>query len=61
MKRWLHSFLSALFLTMLVTLPALAGDKPVRSKGQTLYVPAYSHVLHGDRRQPLFHPSWRPS
>ena len=53
MKRRLHSFLGALFLTMLVTLPAHAGDKTVRSKGQTLYVPAYSHVLHGDRSQPF--------
>ena len=61
MRRWLYTFLIALLPATLVALPAIAGDKPVRSKGQTLYVPAYSHVLHGDRRQPLFHPSWRPS
>ena len=53
MRRWSYFFLSGLFPAMLLTLPALAGDKPVRSKGQTLYVPAYSHVLHGDRNQPF--------
>ena len=53
MRRWLHPLLSALFLAALVTLPALAADKPVRSKGQTLYVPAYSYVVHGDRKQPF--------
>jgi len=53
MRRSSYLLLSALFLTTVVTLPALAGDKPVRSKGQTLYVPAYSHVLHGDRNQPF--------
>lgn len=53
MRRWSYLLLSVLFPAMLVTLPALAGDKPVRSKGQTLYVPAYSHVVHGDRNQPF--------
>lgn len=53
MRRWLYSFLGALLLPSLVTLPARAASEPVRSKGQTLYVPAYSHVIHGDRNQPF--------
>ena len=50
--RW-HPILSSLLLAALIAAPALAGDKPMRSKGQTLYVPAYSHVFHGDRKQPF--------
>ncbi len=53
MRRSLYLLLIVLFLTAVVTLPAIAGDKPARSKGQTLYVPAYSHVVHGDRNQPF--------
>ena len=53
MKRGFLSLLSALLLASLICLPALAADGPPRSKGQTLYVPAYSHVVHGDRNQPF--------
>jgi len=29
------------------------GEAAPRSRGQTLYVPAYSHVFHGDRSHPF--------
>ena len=53
MRRWLPCFMSGLLLAALVAGPVLAGEGPARSKGQTLYVPAYSHVFHGDRNQPF--------
>jgi len=31
-----------------------AGEAVPTSSGQTLYVPAYSHVFHGDRNQPFY-------
>lgn len=42
----------ALFLTLL-NIPAFAGSTPEESRGQTLYVPVYSHVLIGNRAQPF--------
>lgn len=53
MRRWSYPLLSALLPATLLALPSLAAGEPVRSKGQTLYVPAYSHVAHGDRKQPF--------
>jgi hypothetical protein len=42
-----------LFLAlMLVPDAATAETKP--SKGQTIYVPAYSHIYYGDREQPFY-------
>lgn len=32
---------------------AWSGETAARSRGQTLYVPAYSHVFHGDRSHPF--------
>lgn len=44
--------LFAVLLSMICAVPVLAGDAPPSSAGQTVYVPIYSHVLHGnqDRR-----------
>jgi hypothetical protein len=33
---------------------AHADTAVMRSKGQTVYVPVYSHVFHGDREQPYY-------
>ena len=43
-----------LFSTILSVVPALAESKPMLSTGQTVYVPVYSHVFHGDREQPYY-------
>lgn len=45
MKPWLHY---SLFLLGLLSLPVLAADEPALLTGQTLYLPVYSHVYHGD-------------
>ena len=47
-----------LALLLVVAAPAIA-DEPALSKGQTLYLPIYSHVWHGDlkdRGRPLKSP-----
>lgn len=33
---------------LLSALPAWAGDAPVTSRGQSVYVPVYSHIRHGN-------------
>ena len=45
-------------LLVAMTLMAIVAAAPARSeiqllKGQTLYVPAYSHIYHGDREVPF--------
>ncbi|MGE5505700.1 MAG: DUF3124 domain-containing protein [Actinomycetota bacterium] len=42
---------SAILATALClgTAVAVAGDGPALAKGQTVYVPVYSHVLHGNQ------------
>lgn len=52
----LRSLILALFLTAAASAVA---DEPALSKGQTLYLPIYSHVWHGDlkdRGRPLKSP-----
>ncbi len=44
----------ALAVVLLATLPAAAGDTVARSRGQTLYVPVYSHIYSGDKEQPFY-------
>jgi hypothetical protein len=46
-------FISILLLFMLV-LPNSAASETKLLKGQTVYVPAYSHIYHGDREQPFY-------
>jgi hypothetical protein len=45
----------AALLAALLALPliAAAADGPARSRGQRIYVPAYSHILIGDRSTPF--------
>ena len=38
----------------LLTGAALAGDDGSQSRGQTLYVPVYSHIYSGDRERPTY-------
>jgi hypothetical protein len=48
--------LIAALAASLLAVPALAGDGPLLSKGQTVYVPVYSHISHGNldsRGQPM--------
>jgi hypothetical protein len=46
---------AAALLAALLALPliAAAADAPARSRGQRIYVPAYSHILIGDRSTPF--------
>ncbi|MCU0562771.1 MAG: DUF3124 domain-containing protein [Desulfobacterales bacterium] len=46
---------TAALLAGLLALPlvAAAADTPVRSRGQRIYVPAYSHILIGDYSTPF--------
>lgn len=44
----------AISLLLFLLNPAMAGEeRPITSKGQTVYVPAYSHIYHGNRESPL--------
>lgn len=45
----IHALIVALFLSTLVAPPAHAA-----SKGQTIYVPAYSHIYSGDMAKPFY-------
>lgn len=40
-------------LTILSATEAIAADSSVKSTGQTVYVPAYSHIYHGNREAKL--------
>lgn len=39
---------AAAFLAALLMAPAALAGEPVTSKGQTVYVPVYSHIWHGN-------------
>ncbi len=51
-RRLAMSGLGCAFLVLFAS-QGWCGEAPARSKGQTLYAPAYSHVFHGDRNQPF--------
>ena len=54
MKKRLYVILLALtFLYCFTSSAVYASDKTGLSNGQTLYVPAYSHIYSGDREQPF--------
>jgi hypothetical protein len=40
-------------ITFLAPLPLIAGESAMLSKGQTVYVPAYSHIYHGNKESPF--------
>jgi hypothetical protein len=41
-------------LVITAALPAAAGDTVARCRGQSLYVPVYSHIYSGDRERPFY-------
>ncbi len=46
-----------IYAALAVLLPALAcpaASEVKRLRGQTVYVPAYSHIYHGDRKAPFY-------
>lgn len=45
--------LAVSFITFLLPLPLTAGEATMLSKGQTVYVPAYSHIYHGNKEKPF--------
>ena len=48
------SFFILLFVSLQSNLTAANDDvKPMLSKGQTIYVPAYSHIYYGNREKPF--------
>ncbi len=47
------ALLLALMLALTGAAPAAAAE-PMKSSGQTLYVPVYSHIYSGDRERPLY-------
>lgn len=46
-------FLPIVILLFASVSPLLAGELLQTSKGQTVYVPAYSHIYHGNKEAPL--------
>ncbi len=54
--RWYHQALWAVVLGALIILQtpaATAGNRVALSAGQTIYVPAYSHIYSGNREMPF--------
>ena len=47
-------FLQSALLVALLLFAAPAASEVRLLKGQTVYVPAYSHIYHGDRVQPFY-------
>ena len=52
-RRQRLALLLGLLLGLAGTAPATAAE-PVKSTGQTLYVPVYSHIYSGDRERPVY-------
>lgn len=50
-----HTLFFLVFAVFLLALPvtALSGDAAQLSSGQTVYIPAYSHIYHGNKETPL--------
>ena len=47
------SLLFAGLMLCVAALPAAAGEHEAKSTGQTVYVPVYSHIYHGNKVAPL--------
>jgi len=45
--------LTVLAISSFLPAVAAAADEPPLSKGQSIYVPAYSHIYHGNKEAPL--------
>jgi hypothetical protein len=52
--RFFTLFLQLAVLGSVLTIGNLALSEVKRLKGQTVYVPAYSHIYHGDRATPFY-------
>ena len=48
-----RQFLLALILSILPVAVVSAGETAAKTRGETLYVPAYSHIYHGNREAPV--------
>jgi hypothetical protein len=46
-------FIVFLFLVLFQAPSLLATDTPQLTRGQTVYIPAYSHIYHGNKETPL--------
>lgn len=52
--KYSHLLFLLLFLVLFLQSSLLrAGESPPLTKGQTVYIPAYSHIYHGNREDPL--------
>jgi len=51
-REWLILFGLVLMLAVTAA-PIFAGELQARSKGQTVYVPGYSHIYSGDKERPI--------
>ncbi len=47
-------FIFLFFAVINASIFAYAEENVILSKGQTIYVPAYSHIYIGDRKRPFF-------
>jgi len=52
-SRKISVYLKILLLFAMIIFPGTARSETGLSKGQTIYVPAYSHIYYGDREQPF--------
>lgn len=52
MKRMMRPPLAGLMMVLVLAAAAAASDCPALSTGQTLYVPAYSHIYAGHKQRP---------
>lgn len=52
-KCYVCFFISIISICFGVGQPVLAEDQPGLSVGQTIYVPAYSHIYSGNREKPF--------
>jgi hypothetical protein len=48
------AFFMVMPVVFVLTCAPSAGSEIRRLKGQTVYVPAYSHIYHGDRERPFY-------
>jgi hypothetical protein len=53
MRCYLAWLICSFSFCFLVALPVQAEEQIVLSKGQTIYVPAYSHIYSGNREKPF--------
>jgi hypothetical protein len=51
---WVYAGFVCFGMVLLLTAAAQAESDHSQSKGQTLYVPVYSHIYSGDRERPVY-------